>query len=274
MKIILGAVISLPPISAGCAWNRLQYILGLRRLGHEVVFVEEVRPEWSVNAAGRKCAYHDSENRRGFSDIMRQFELTQYCCQIYNSGDETTGLSRQALGDFAADADLLIDISGHVTTEFILDAVRRRAYLDQDPVFTQLWRSEYGKDLKLGRYDVFFTVGLNIGTPFCPIPDGGIDWHPTLPPVVPDLWQNPADSKAPEPQAPFTTIASLYGYADLCFRGEWYRTKSEEFRRFAELPARSNQAFEVLMKDFREDDHNVRLLRAHGWRVRKSPLAM
>ena len=80
MKIIVGAVISLPPISAGCAWNRLQYILGLRRLGHDVVFVEEVRPEWAVDASARKCAYQDSQNRRGFMEIMRQFELTEHCC--------------------------------------------------------------------------------------------------------------------------------------------------------------------------------------------------
>src|SRR6266571_1310851 len=107
MKIIVGAVISLPPISAGCAWNRLQYILGLRRLGHEIVFVEEVRPQWTVDAAGRKCAYEDSQNRRGFIDIMRQFELTENCCQLYSAGEATTGLSRQAMRDFAADADLL-----------------------------------------------------------------------------------------------------------------------------------------------------------------------
>jgi hypothetical protein len=270
MRIILGAVISLPPVSAGCAWNRLQYILGLRRLGHDVLFVEEVKPQWSVDAAGRQCAYHDSENRRGFMEIMDQFDLTERCCQLYNAGEATTGLSRQALRDFAADADLLIDISGHITTEFVRDAVGRRAYLDQDPVFTQLWRAEYGKDLNLGHYDVFFTVGLNIGTPFSPIPDCGIDWHPTLPPVVPDLWHNAGEQELANSKAPFTTVASLYGYSDLCFRGEWYRTKSEEFRRFAELPARTAQAFEVLVKEFRDDDDNVRYLLSHGWCVRKA----
>src|SRR5215212_5801193 len=126
MRIIVGAVISLPPISAGCAWNRLQYILGLRRLGHEVVFVEEVRPQWAVDAAGRKCAYQDSQNRRGFMEIMKQFDLTEHCSQVYNAGEATTGLSRDALRQFAASADLLIDISGHVTTGFILEDVRRR----------------------------------------------------------------------------------------------------------------------------------------------------
>ena len=270
MKIIVGAVISLPPVSAGCAWNRLQYVLGLRQLGHKVVFVEEVRPEWCVDETGSRCAYVDSANRHGFIDIMRRFDVSDHACQIYNAGDATTGMSRQALGDFAADADLLIDISGHVTTDLVLDAVDRRAYLDQDPVYTQLWRAEYGKDLRLDRYEVHFTVGLNIGTPFSPIPDCGITWHATLPPVVPELW--PAMDDGAAASAPLTTVASLYGYSDLQFRGEWYRTKYDEFRRFVELPHRTGQAFEVLLKNFSDDDDGVRLLREHGWRVRKSEI--
>ena len=268
MKIILGAVISLPPVSAGCAWNRLQYVLGLRQLGHEVVFLEEVRPEWCVDATGHRCVYASSDNRRGFIEIMQQFDLMDHACQLYNAGEATAGLSLAALRKFAADADLLIDISGHVTTEFVLDSVGRRAYLDQDPVYTQLWRAEYGKDLRLNRYDVFFTVGLNVGTPFSPIPDCGIAWHATLPPVLLDQW--PAVNDGAAPTAPFSTIASLYGYSDLQFRGEWYRTKYDEFRRFVELPRRTGDAFEVLLKNFSDDDEGVRLLRGHGWNVRKS----
>jgi hypothetical protein len=268
MKIIVGAVISLPPVSAGCAWNRLQYVLGLRRLGHDVMFVEEVRPQWCVDAAGQRCAYADSQNRLGFAEIMRRFDLTDHCCQLYDRGSETTAMSCEALCGFADEADLLIDISGHVTTEFVLDAVGRRAYLDQDPVFTQLWRAEYGKDLNLDRYDVFFTVGLNIGTPFSPIPDCGIDWQPTLPPVVMDLW--PATPREAAPNNCFTTVASLFGYADLCFRGQWFCTKYDEFRRFADLPRRTGRQFEVTLKDFTEDDPRIRLLRDGGWAVRKS----
>jgi hypothetical protein len=269
MKIIVGAVISLPPVSAGCAWNRLQYVLGLRRLGHDVRLVEEVRPRWCVDAAGQPCAYADSQNRREFVKIMSRFDLMDHCCQIYDGGSAATGLSPEGLRRFAEEADLLIDISGHVTAPFVLDSVRRRAYLDQDPVFTQLWRAEYGKDLNLDRFDVFFTVGLNIGTPFSPIPDCGIDWHPTLPPVVLDLWPV-ADDAIPGDR--FTTIASLFGYADLSFRGEWLRTKHDEFRRFAELPRRTGRPFEVILKDFSDDDEGVGLLRAGGWVVRKSAL--
>lgn len=270
MKIILGAVISLPPVSAGCAWNRLQYVLGLRRLGHEVLFLEEVLPRWSVDAAGQPCPYADSQNRRGFLDIMRRFDLLECSCQLYDHGAQTAGLSLAALRQFAHEADLLVDISGHVTTDCVLDAVHRRAYLDQDPVFTQLWHAQYGKDLRFDRYDVFFTVGLNIGTPFSPIPDCGIHWHPTLPPVLPDLWPATPD---PHPAAPFTTVASLFGYSDLCFRGEWFRTKYDEFRRFADLPRRTGRPFEVVLKDFQDDDPAVRELQQGGWLLRRSSVA-
>lgn len=266
MKIILGAVISMPPVSAGCAWNRLQYVLGLKRLGHDVLFMEEVRPSWSVDAAGRKCPYAESENRRGFVNIMRQFGLMDHACQLYDAGADITGLSLDALRQFVRDTDLLIDISGHVTTDLVLDGVCRRAYLDQDPVFTQLWNAVYGKDLRFDRYDVFFTVGLNVGTPFSPIPDCGIDWHPTLPPVVLDLWPQVADTPA---GATYTTVASLFGYSDLCFRGEWYRTKYDEFRRFADLPKRAGRALEVTLKDSGEDDL-THALHHGGWLSRKA----
>jgi hypothetical protein len=230
-----------------------------------VLFLEEVRPEWSVDATGNRCPYPQSENRRGFIQIMRQFDLLDHCCQLYDGGSATTGLSLTTVRQFVRDTDLLIDISGHVTTDFVLDGPRRRAYLDQDPVFTQLWRAEYGKDLHFDRYDVFFTVGLNIGTPFSPIPACGIDWHPTLPPVIVDLWSDCAP-----PADRYTTVASLYGYADLCFRGEWYRTKYDEFRRLADLPRRTHRAFEVTLKDIPEDDQTIQLLRHGGWHIRKS----
>jgi len=267
MKIILGAVISMPPVSAGCAWNRLQYVLGLRRLGHDVLFLEEVRPKWSVDAAGKRCPYAESENRRGFTQIMRQFDLLHQCCQLYDAGADSTGLTPAALRQFVREADLLIDISGHVTTDFVLEGVRHRAYLDQDPVFTQLWHAEYGKDLRFDRYDTFFTIGLNIGTPFSPIPDCGIDWNPTLPPVLLDLWPQHRGTPA---GAPYTTVASLFGYSDLCFQGEWYRTKYDEFRRFADLPRTTKAPFEVTLKNFSEADPCVRALVAGGWELRSA----
>jgi hypothetical protein len=192
---------------------------------------------------------------------MERFGFMDRACQVYRGGEATFGLS---LGDLKArcrDADLLLNISGHVKLDLVLGGVRRRVYMDQDPVYTQLWRAEYRKGLNLEGHDAFLTVGLEIGTSRTPIPSCGVTWRHALPPVLLDWWPAPP----PPPAGRFTTIATWSGFRDLCYRGEWYRSKDEEFRRFAELPRRVGQDFEVALRQHRPDDEGVRRLRANGW---------
>ncbi|HEV8718403.1 MAG TPA: hypothetical protein VGX03_36990, partial [Candidatus Binatia bacterium] len=239
----------------------MHHAAGFRKLGHEVYCVEEVRPEWCRDAEGGRCDYERSANRELFVSTMKRFELFERSCQIYNGGERTTGMTLRALEKVSREADLLVNMSGHVTADFVLGGAKRRAYVDQDPVYTQLWHAEYGKDLNLTRHDVFFSVGLNIGTAFTPVPDCGLTWHATLPPVVLDYWP-PAGSAS---SGRFTTVASWSGFGDLCYRGEWYRSKYEEFGRFAELPRRAGQGLEVALKAYRETDAGIRALKDNGW---------
>jgi hypothetical protein len=261
MRIIIGAVISIHPYSAGMAWNWMQYATGFRRLGHEVYYLEEIAPAWCVDANGQQCSLERSINRAVFRTTMEQFGFMENACQIYNGGEATSGLSLDALIATAQAADLLVNMSGHVTSEVILGSVKRRVYVDQDPVFTQLWHAEYGKDLNLKAHDVFFSVGLNIGTPHTTIPDCGLTWHHTLPPVVLEYWP-PRNGRRGRC---FTSIASWSGYQDLCYRGAWYRSKYEDFERFAELPRRVDQPIELLLKNYRDSDAGICLLRKNGW---------
>jgi len=261
MKIIIGAVTSLPPYSPGTAWHWLQYALGFQKLGHEVFFIEEVRPEWCVDAHGHPCSFRDSVNRDLFRATVEPFGLAGRACQIYDHGATTAGLSRDSLLAISKEADLLINMSGHITTDFVLENVKRRVYVDQDPVYTQLWHSEHRADLNFSNHDVFVSVGLNIGTPRTQIPDCGLKWRHTLPPVL----LEPRPFEVNHAMKRFTTIASWSGYSDLCYRGEWYRSKYEEFKCFAELPRRVNQEFEVALKCHRENDAGIRLLKENGW---------
>jgi hypothetical protein len=265
MRIIVGGVISLSPFSPGIVWDWLQYAVGLQRLGHDVYYVEEVEPRWCVDAAGQPCPFEASVNRELFRTTMERFGLADRACQLYDRGAASFGMSRDAIARVAQTADVLINISGHVKSDFLLEPVGCRAYVDQDPVYTQLWRSEYGKPLNFDAHDVFFTVGLNIGTPFSPIPDGGVQWHGLLPPVVIDLWPFRVDARC----ASFTTVASWGGYYDLCFRGEWYGDKTVEFRRFIELPRRVDQQFEVALRrhTYETDAATLRSLLDAGWVV-------
>src|SRR5215210_1131597 len=146
MKIIIGAVLSRPPVSSGMVWNWLQLVIGLQKLGHEVYFLEEVKPEDCVDQYGRRCEFMDSANRVYFQSTMEQFGLMAQASQIFNRGEATCGLSYDSVLAIAKEADLLINISGHVTDEAILGSVKRRVYGDQDPVYTQLWAAAYGED--------------------------------------------------------------------------------------------------------------------------------
>jgi hypothetical protein len=242
-------------------WLRLHYLMGFQKLGHEVCFVEEIDPDWCVDEQGQQSEFQQSINRSLFRSTMERFGLMERACQIYNGGEATSGLSVESLIKFARGTDLLVNVSGHVKSNFILSNVKRRLYLDEDPVWTQLWNGEYGVDLNFSAHDVFFTVGLNIGTPHTSLPDCSIKWHHTLPPVVLDYWPAQIDVSCKR----FTTIASLRAFGELCYQGEWYGHKFEELERFAKLPSLVEQEFEIAVKYLRAEKPGLALLKDHGW---------
>jgi hypothetical protein len=264
MRIIVGAVISLTPYSPGMAWNWMQLAVGLHRLGHDVHYIEETRPEWCVDGQGRSCALEHSVNRELFEMTMDGFGMRERAYQIPSVDDASFDPALDSL--LSTKADLLINMAGHLTLPRILSAVNRRVYVDQDPVYTQLWRAEYGKDLNIGLHEVFFSVGLNIGTENSCIPDCGVKWHHMLPVVVPDCWPFRVDPSCRR----FTTIASWGGFGDLCYRGEWYGSKYEEFNRFADLPRRVDQELEIALRRHSDDDPRIRRLAESGWFLNKA----
>ena len=264
MRIIVAGVISLTPYAPGFAWNFLQLADGLRRLGHDVYYVEDVEPSWCVDATGRPCPLDASVNRGLFQSSMEYFGFGGRACQIYDRGKDSFGLPLATLERIARDTDLILNIAGHLKTASILEPPRRRAYLDQDPVYTQLWAAAYGKDLNFGDHEVFFSVGLNIGTAWSRIPDCGIAWRHMLPVVVPDYWLPSLNRDC----ASFTSIASWAGFGDLYYRGEHYGSKREEFIRFARLPELAEQPFELALRRHEANDPAVALLRATGWQIK------
>lgn len=265
MRVIVAGALSVEPFSAGIALDWIQVVIGLERLGHEVLFVEELRADWPVDRFGRPASYEKSVNRQRFADLMKRFGLQDRSCQLYAPNGATTGLSRKDLQAWVEGADLLLNMSGHLEDARVLDRVPVKAYVDQDPVYTQLWAAEYGEDLGFDRHDLFFTVGLEIGTSRCPIPTAGVTWHPTLPVIVSDLW-TPSD--APD-SARFTTIASLSGYAELAFEGRSYGPKYTQFERFADLPRRANETLEATLKAYRPGDPLIHQMLKGGWTIRE-----
>jgi hypothetical protein len=195
---------------------------------------------------------------------MRAFSLARHCSLLYDQGQDYWGVPREEVLRFARDADALIVIGGGFPAfPDIIAAAKKRIYVDQDPVYTQLWSEVYHADIGLSQADVLFTVGLNIGTEICPIPTCGRKWHTMMPVIDLSFWPfvGPA-----APAEKLTTLASWRGYAPLEYQGEWYEQKCVEFKRFLRVPLRIKRPVEVALSiDPGEED--VELLQIHGWHI-------
>ena len=60
--IVVAGALALKPRQAGHTWQFLQYLLGFRRLGWDVVFVDALEREMCVTAAGEACSVEQSAN--------------------------------------------------------------------------------------------------------------------------------------------------------------------------------------------------------------------
>ncbi len=63
--------------NGGAAWTRLSWALGLKALGFEVAFVEQIRADCCVDASGRPCTFEESANREYFREVTAQFGLSE-----------------------------------------------------------------------------------------------------------------------------------------------------------------------------------------------------
>jgi hypothetical protein len=250
--------------NGGATWTRLSWAVGLKRLGFRVCFVEQIGRESCVDAAGAPTSLEESASLAYFRTVTERFGLADCAALLYEDGQAVAGMERADLLALADGAELLLNITGHLTWQPLLRRARRRAYLDLDPGFTQLWHAQGNAGMRLEGHDVYFTVGENIGQPDCPIPTGGLAWRPTRQPFVPEHWPV-APAERP---GRFTTVASWRGpYGPVEHAGTTYGLKVHEFRRFVDLPRRVDQRFEVALDIHPADAADLRRLREHGWWV-------
>lgn len=263
IAIVSGALAN-KPFNGGEAWVRLSWVLGLARLGFDTYFVEELNESSCVDRAGRATDFQASANRAFFESVIDDFGLAGRAGLLYEGGAEAAGLGLAELEELAGDAELLINVSGHLTVEAIVDAVDTRVYVDLDPGFTQLWHVDPAVSFALAGHDRYVTVGLNLGKPGCRIPDCGLEWISTPPPVLIEEWA--AGPVAAEPPR-FTTVAtwrSPYGAPHV--DGQAVGLKHHAFRRLIELPERvDGVSFELALDIHDGDSADRRALEDHGW---------
>ena len=123
--IAVAGSIAQRPNRPGHAWVFLSYLLGFRQLGHEVLFVDRVA------SAGQA---------RWLAETMEEMGLGDCYAALVDGGSETVGLARGELAARLGRCALLINVNGFLTDAELMGAPARRAYLDIDPGFAQIWR--------------------------------------------------------------------------------------------------------------------------------------
>jgi hypothetical protein len=260
--IIVAGSLAQRPFYGGHTWVFLQYLLGFRKLGWEVLFVDRLEPGMSVDIKGQPTSFESSINLRYTADVMERFGLGQDWALLYNGGSKAAGRSRPELLERVRRSAMLLNVMGFLDDEEILGLAPLRVFLDIDPGFGQIWH-ELGLHELPPAHDRYVTVGERIGDPSCEIPTCGIDWLVSRPPVVLDQWPV-ADSA----RRGFTSVASWRGpFGPLEYRGRTYGLRVHEFRRFLDLPERTAQRFEVALDIDDADEKDLRRLRRKQWSV-------
>jgi hypothetical protein len=262
-KIVLLHFVGQMPMG-GIAWQAVNYLAGLEKLGYEAWYVEDhganpydprigsvvMDPDYNLAFLRRAMERHGFAERWAYWDAVND---------VYH------GLSREGVRALYAEAEGLINLCGatRLREEHLRCPVR--IIIDTDPIYEQI---KYAKADPATRAYVdahthFFTYGANLGTPACAIPLSGVPWKPTRPPVDLELW--PLAEGTPRC---FTTIASWDNSGkNVEFQSEEYVwSKHMNFLKFLDLPRhRPQTCFAAAMRPL---DEQVRhQVESAGWKL-------
>jgi hypothetical protein len=256
LSIMVSGMVAGMPGQGGATWAILQYLLGLRQLGHSVLLVEPV-----TLPAGAALA--DSPAAKYCAEVMTAADLDGQWALLEAGSANTVGRRYDEVVRFARAADVLLNVSGMLTDQSLLDAVPVRAYLDLDPAFNQLWQDVEGIDMRFDGHTHFVTVGLSVGSEACAVPTCGRQWITTVPPVVLDQWPFAGDVV----HDALTTVANFRGYGSVERDGVRYGQKVHSLRPLVGLPRRTPERFLLALSIHPDEERDLHALCTNGWEL-------
>jgi hypothetical protein len=240
IAIVTGMIATYPV--GGVAWDYGQYALGLERLGWEVYYLEDTGWETYDPRAGQygeDCSY----GVRFLQQSLGQLSPTLGDRWHFRAMDgRTFGIEPKRCASLVANADLFLNVSGGTLLRDEYMPCPNKVMIDSDPGWNHFvnfpkWDANPGWQGTHGyrAHDHFFTYAERIGQPDCQLPDMGIRWRPTRPPVVLDCW------KAIPPGEKWTTVMTWNNFRKpVEYKGNQYGTKEMEFPKVEDLPRKLN----------------------------------
>lgn len=262
--VVLGTVGAIP--FAGVAWQALHYLEGFRRLGNEVVYLEDTGA-WPYDMSRNSVTDDPTYTVDYLARIMGWWGHPDEWA--YRAPDGSLhGAGETAVRTWLRDADVLVNLTGATVLREEHAAIPIRVLVETDPVLPEIEVAQGRRfiiDL-LAAHTHLFTFAENLGQPDCGVPTGRFDYRTTRQPIVLDWWAGGGSAEA-DPAAPLTTIGSWrQSGKDVEWRGETYTwSKHHEFLKFIDLPSRVGVPLELALAF--DDPAPIPMLESAGWRV-------
>lgn len=264
IAIVTGMIASYPV--GGVLWDYGQFALGLERLGFEVYYLEDTGWQTYDPTRGEycdDCTYSVeflAQSLRALSPTLgRRWHFR-------NLDGRTFGLPAADLRSVLSEAALFLNVSGGTLLRSEYLPCARKVLIDTDPGWNHFrnfprwdaapgWHGTHG----YRAHDFFFTCAERIGRPDCVLPDMGLHWQPTRPPVVLDCWC------AQPPGEKWTTVLTWKNFQEtIQYQGVTYGTKEMEFSKVQTLPTRAKVELELALGGAKAPIEEWRSL---GWSV-------
>jgi hypothetical protein len=258
ISILIAGMVAGHPGQGGAASAVLQYVLGLRALGHDVTLVEPV----AVPPEEPADAFAASDAAAYFRRLVADFGLEDSAALVRSGSTATVGLSHDELAHRAGRADILLNISGMLRDPALTDPVPRRVFLDLDPAFNQMWQAQ-GIDMGFDRHTHFVTIAWNIGQHGCTVPACGRDWITTPQPIVLADW--PVATEIVHDA--LTTVAHWRSYGSVTHDGIFHGQKAHAWRELVDLPRLTREPCLPALAIHPDEASDLAALRAAGWRL-------
>src|SRR5437763_899990 len=128
--IVIAGSLAQKPHHGGHTWVFLQYLLGFRRLGWDVLFLDALDPARCVDDAGVSCPPERSYNVHYVRSVLERFGLGHDFALVCGRGERSVGLSRGQVLERVRRSALLLNVMGFLKDEEILAEAPRRVFLD------------------------------------------------------------------------------------------------------------------------------------------------
>jgi len=262
VRIIITGLVGQYPFG-GVIWDYIQYLLGFRSLGHQVLYLED-SGAWPYDPVAGTITDDCSFALQSLHKIFTDFDLAE--SWVYRNGADGKfhGAGEKVAREWLRHGDLLVNVSSAGWLRDYDLRVGHRMFIDGDPMFCQIGLLDGSNPLYAGRlrdHDSHFTFGLSVGQPGCPVPVDGITWRPTVQPIALDQWPVTPVSN----DAPWTTVMNWASYKPKVWEGRTYGQKNLEFNRFRDLPSKTSIPLRLAMGLGVDGQRPAQELRQLGW---------